>query len=167
MAWSRTAPTLPNGSSWSQAGTTTWESTNLKITSKVSIARLSGTGFALKVVETRTWYKADVKTSYLRCDVNGSNTGASTALSWSTTSGTQTAYFTGTAAAGATIKVYVGQDNDGANYGTTSFAAPALLGSEVYIKVGGAWKKASAVYVKVNGTWKAGSVKFKTGGAWK
>lgn len=129
MAWSLTAPTLPSNSSWSQAGTTTWESNNLKITSVVSVARLSGTGFALKVVETRTWYKNDVKASYLRCDVAGSNAGANTTLTWSTTSGTRTAYFTGTAAAGTSLKVYVGQDNDGTNYGTATFTAPALLDS--------------------------------------
>ena len=167
MGWSLTAPTRPSGSSWVQKGTTTWESNNLKITSVVYFARMTGTGFALKVVETRTWYKNDVKASYLRCDVNGSNAGASTSLTWTATSGTRTAYFTGTAAAGVAIKVYVGQDNDGTNYGTTSFTAPALLGDVVYVKVSGAWKKASAVYVKVSGAWKTGPVKFKTGGAWK
>lgn len=41
-------------------------------------------------------------------------------------------------------------------------------GNAVYIKAGGAWKKAEAVYIKVNGVWqKAADTKIKTGGAWK
>lgn len=47
-----------------------------------------------------------------------------------------------------------------------TISVPAA-GAEAYIKVNGAWKKASAVYVKVNGSWKEAVVKFKAGGVWK
>ena len=47
-----------------------------------------------------------------------------------------------------------------------TISVPAA-GAEAYIKVNGAWKRASAVYVKVNGAWTECTVKFKTGGVWK
>lgn len=52
---------------------------------------------------------------------------------------------------------------------TLTIDVPAYVppGSEVYVKVSGAWKKASKVYTKVNGAWKEGIVKVKVGGAWK
>lgn len=45
-------------------------------------------------------------------------------------------------------------------------SVPAASG-QCYVKVNGAWKKASKVYTKVNGAWKEGIVKVKVNGAWK
>lgn len=44
----------------------------------------------------------------------------------------------------------------------------ATTGLNVYIKVSGVWKQASAMYVKVSGIWKSvSSVQTKISGVWK
>jgi hypothetical protein len=168
MGWSTSAPTLPSGSSWAQVGTTFVETNNLKITSTIYAARLDGNDFAVRVTETRTFYKSYFDQTYHRCDIGGV-TGTAYTGSWPANSGdTVSYYFTGEAAAGASITVTVGRQADSTgDMKASTFAAPALLGPTVYIKVGGTWKQASAVYIKVSGAWKEGQLKFKTGGAWK
>ena len=168
MGWSTSAPTLPSGSSWAQVGTTFVETNNLKITSTIYAARLDGNGFAVRVTETRTFYKSYFDQTYHRCDIGGV-TGTAYTGSWPANSGdTVSYYFTGEAAAGASITVTVGRQADSTgDMKASTFTAPALLGPTVYIKVGGAWKKASKVYVKSSGAWKEGQLKIKTGGAWK
>ena len=168
MGWSTSAPTLPSGSSWAQVGTTSVETNNLKITSTIYAARLDGNGFAVRVTETRTFYKSYFNQTYHRCDIGGV-TGTAYTGSWPANSGdTVSYYFTGEAAAGTSITVTVGRQADSTgDMKASTFAATALLGPTVYIKVGGAWKKASKVYVKSSGTWKDGQLKIKTGGAWK
>ena len=168
MGWSTSAPTLPSGSSWAQVGTTYVETDNLKITSTIYAARLDGNGFAVRVTETRTFYKSYFDDTYHRCDIAGV-TGTAYTGSWPANSGdTVSYYFTGEAAAGASIKVTVGRKADSTgDMKSSTFSAPALLGPTVYIKVGGAWKKASKVYVKSSGTWKEGQLKINVGGAWK
>lgn len=169
MGWGTTAPTRPSGSSWVQKGTTSWENNNIIITSTVSVARLENDGIAIRITETRkqqgTYYSKD---NYMRVDINGT-TGTAYTTNWAANSGVAASiYYTGTAAAGVTVKVVVGFRSDTSDsLKTVSFAAPALLGPTVYIKVGGVWKQASAVYIKVSGAWKEGQLHFKTGGAWK
>ena len=168
MGWSTSAPTLPSGSSWAQVGTTSVETNNLKITSTIYAARLDGNGFAVRVTETRTFYKSYFNQTYHRCDIGGV-TGTAYTGSWPANSGdTVSYYFTGEAAAGASITVTVGRQADSTgDMESSTFTAPALLGPTVYINVGGAWKKASKVYVKSSGAWKEGQLKIKTEGAWK
>ena len=168
MGWSTSAPTLPSGSSWAQVGTTYVETNNLKITSTIYAARLDGNGFAVCVTETRTFYRSYFDDTYHRCDIGGV-TGTAYTGSWPANSGdTVSYYFTGEAASGASITVTVGRKSDSTgDMRSSTFTAPALLGPTVYIKVGGAWKKASKVYVKSSGAWKEGQLKIKTEGAWK
>ena len=168
MGWSTSAPTLPAGSAWAQAGTTSVETSNLKITSTIYAARLDGNGFAVRVTETRTFYKSYFDQTYHRCDIGGV-TGTAYTGSWPANSGdTVSYYFTGEAAAGASITVTVGRQTDSTgDMESSTFTAPALLGPTVYINVGGTWKQASAVYVKSSGAWKEGHLKIKTEGAWK
>lgn len=168
MGWSTSAPTLPSGSSWAQVGTTSVETNNLKITSTIYAARLDGNGFAVRVTETRTFYMSNFDQTYHRCDIGGV-TGTAYTGSWPANSGdTVSYYFTGEAAAGASITVTVGRQADSTgDMESSTFTAPALLGPTVYIKVGGTWKQASAVYVKSSGAWKEGQLKIKTEGAWK
>ena len=168
MGWSTSAPTLPSGSSWAQVGTTYVETNNLKITSTIYAARLDGNGFAVRVTETRTFYKSYFDQTYHRCDIGGV-TGTAYTGSWPANSGdTVSYYFTGEAAAGASITVTVGRQTDSTgDMESSTFTAPALLGPTVYINVGGTWKQASAVYVKSSGAWKEGQLKIKSEGAWK
>ena len=168
MGWSTSAPTLPAGSAWAQVGTTYVETNNLKITSTIYAARLDGNGFAVRVTETRTFYRSYFDDTYHRCDIAGV-TGTAYTGSWPANSGdTVSYYFTGEAAAGASITVTVGRKADSTgDMKSSTFTAPELLGPTVYINVGGTWKQASAVYVKSSGTWKDGQLKIKTGGAWK
>ena len=169
MGWSITAPTLPSGSSWTQVGTTSWENNHIKITSVVYVARLENEGIAVRITETRTQHGTYWQTdNYMRVDIGGT-TGTAYTTAWAANSGVaKSIYFTGTAAAGATIKVIVGYNTEASDsLKSVSFTAPALLGPTVYIKVGGTWKQASAVYVKSSGAWKEGQLKINVGGAWK
>ena len=171
MAWSLTAPTLPSGSSWEQKGTISIFHNQLDVTGTVFCARLADRGFALKIVETRTFHLTnpnftDFYKTYHRCDVAGVTGNAYTESDFGNSGSTKTYYFTGIAEAGASIKVIVGVKADNATQ-EISFTASALLGPMVYIKVGGTWKQASKVYVKSSGAWKEGQLKIKTGGAWK
>ena len=169
MSWSTTAPALPNGSSWEEKGTTSWENNHIRIVSTVSVARLDGDQISVRITETRTkigsYWQTD---NYLRVDIGGM-TGTAYTTAWSANSGVaKSIYYTGTANAGVTVEVTVGYRADTpSSLKTVSFAAPELLGPTVYIKVGGAWKKASAVYVKSSGAWKEGQLKINVGGAWK
>lgn len=171
MGWSLTAPTLPSGSEWVQKDTISISNNQLDVTGTVFCARLADQGFALKIVETRTFHLTnpnftDFYKTYHRCDVAGVTGEAYTESNFGNSGSTKTYYFTGIAAAGASIKVIVGVKVDNPVQ-EISFTAPALLGPTVYVKVSGAWKKASAVYVKNSGEWKAGQLKIKTEGAWK
>ena len=171
MGWSLTAPTLPGGSEWVQKGTISISNAQLDVTGTVFCARFDDNGFALKMVVKRTFHLTnpnftDYYKTYHRCDVAGVTGEAYTESNFGNSGRTKTYYFTGIAAAGASIKVVVGVKVDNSTQ-EISFAAPELLGPTVYIKVGGAWKQASAVYVKSSGAWKEGQLKIKTEGAWK
>ena len=168
MGWSTSAPTLPAGSAWAQVGTTSVETNNLKITSTIYAARLDGNGFAVRVTETRTFYKSNFNQTYHRCDIGGV-TGTAYTGSWPANSGdTVSYYFTGEAAAGTSITVTVGrQAGSTGDMKASTFTAPALLGPTVYIKVGGTWKQAASVYIRVSGAWKDALAKINVGGSWK
>ena len=167
MGWSLTAPTLPGGSEWVQKDTISIHNNQLDVTGTVFCARLADQGFALKIVETRTFHLTnpnftDFYKTYHRCDVAGVTGEAYTESRFGSSGSTKTYYFTGSAA--ASIKVVVGVKADNSTQ-EISFTAPALLGSTLYFKVGGTWKQAT-LYRK-GGTWKNALAEFKTGGTWK
>ena len=171
MGWSLTAPTLPSGSSWVQKDTIYISNNQLDVRGTVFFARLADQGFALKIVETRTFHLTnpnftDFYKTYHRCDVAGVTGNAYTESDFGNSGSTKTYYFTGIAEAGASIKVIVGVKVDN-SVQTISFTAPELLGPSVYIKVGSAWKKVSSVYARVNGAWKDAQVKINVDGTWK
>lgn len=154
MAWGLTAPTLPSGSSWVQKGTTSWENNNIVITSKVSVARLDDDGIAIRITETRTQQgPAYSKDNYMRVDIGGV-TGTAYTTDWAANSGVEASvYYTGTAAAGVTIKVVVGFRADTSDsLKTVTFAAPDLLGPTLYINVNGTARKVVKILINVNGT---------------
>lgn len=171
MGWSLTAPTLPSGSEWAQKGTISIRNNQLDVTGTVFCARLDDQGFALKIVEKRSFHLTnpnftDFYKTYHRCDVAGVTGSAYTESDFGNSGSTKTYYFTGIAAAGASIKVVVGVQADNSTQ-EISFTAPALLGPTVYINVGGTWKKAASVYIRVSGAWKDAMVKINVGGSWK
>ena len=166
-SWSRTAPSLPSGSSWSSEETTEHIANWYTLYSYSSIARLDGDNFALRIrlYSTKGEYgsydpPSDAKWS-LQVYVNGSSVGYT-----SQNFDDFTLYFTHTAAAGSTVRLRVTMSDLASNNAYADHTAPALLGPTVYIKVSGAWKQGTP-YIKVNGAWKQGQLKFKAGGAWK
>lgn len=167
MAWSQTAPELPSGSAWEQEKSVSGAANHWSLSGKLYIARLNGRQFAVKAELTSgngsygTYYPpAKWK---LRCDI-GSVTGTED-TSFGVTKGTTTFYFVGEAGEGVTITANVGGVDIPVATQTATFAAPALLGSTLYFKVGGTWKQAT-LYRK-GGNWKNALAKFKAGGAWK
>lgn len=167
MAWSQTAPTLPSGSVWEQEKSVSGVANHWSLSGKLYIARLNGRQFAVKAELTSgngsygTYYPpAKWK---LRCDI-GSVTGTED-TSFGVTKGTTTFYFVGEAGEGVTITANVGGVDIPVATQTATFTAPALLGSTVFIKVGGVWKQAT-LYRK-GGAWKNALAKFKAGGTWK
>jgi hypothetical protein len=167
MAWSQTAPELPSGSAWEQEKSVSGAANHWSLSGKLYIARLNGRQFAVKAELTSgngsygTYYPPEKWK--LRCDI-GSVTGTED-TSFGVSKGTTTFYFVGEAGEGVTITANVGGVDIPVATQTATFAAPALLGSTLYFKVGGTWKQAT-LYRK-GGNWKNALAKFKAGGAWK
>lgn len=167
MAWSQTAPELPGGSAWEQEKSVSGVSNHWSLSGKLYIARLNGRQFAVKAELTSgngsygTYYPPEKWK--LRCDI-GNVTGTED-TSFGVSKGTTTFYFVGEAGEGVNITVTVGGVSAAFAPKTATFAAPALLGSTLYFKVGGTWKQAT-LYRK-GGNWKNALAKFKAGGAWK
>ena len=167
MAWSQTAPELPSGSAWEQEKSVSGRANHWSLSGTLHIARLNGRQFAVKAELTSangsygTYYPPDKWT--LRCDIGGVTGTEDT--SFDVSKGTTTFYFVGEAGEGVNITVKVGGVGAAVAVQTATFTAPALLGSTVYLKVGGTWKQAT-LYRK-GGTWKNALAEFKTGGTWK
>ena len=167
MAWSQTAPELPGGSAWEQGKSVSGVANHWSLSGKLYIARLNGRQFAVKAELTSgngsygTYYPPEKWK--LRCDI-GSVTGTED-TSFGVSKGTTTFYFVGEAGEGVTITANVGGVDIPVATQTATFAAPALLGSTLYFKVGGTWKQAT-LYRK-GGTWKNALAEFKAGGTWK
>ena len=166
MGWSLTAPTLPGGSEWVQKDTISIQNNQLDVTGTISIARLEGTNFALKIVETRTFHLTnpnftDFYKTYHRCDVAGVTGEAYTESRFGSSGSTKTYYFTGIAAAGASIKVVVGVKADSVTQ-EFSFAAPALLGVPFVFNDNGTLRKVSKWMYNDNGTAKNVILKYHT-----
>ena len=146
MSWSTTAPSLPSGSSWVKKGTISISNNQLDVTGTVFCARLADQGFALKIVEKRTFHLTnpnftDFYKTYHRCDVAGVTGNAYTESRFGNSGSTKTYYFTGIAASGASIKVIVGVKVDN-SVQTIPFTAPELLiQSAIWQKQSGKWVK--------------------------
>ena len=167
MAWSQTAPELPSGSAWEQEKSVSGAANHWSLSGKLYIARLNGRQFAVKAELTSgngsygTYYPPEKWK--LRCDI-GSVTGTED-TSFGVSKGTTTFYFVGEAGEGVTITANVGGVDIPVATQTATFAAPALLGSTLYFKVGGTWKQ--AMLYRKGGAWKNAPAKFKAGGIWK
>lgn len=168
MAWSTTAPELQSGSAWEQEKSVSGRANHWSLAGKLYIARLNGRQFAIKAELTSdngsygTYYPPNKWT--LRCDIGG--VAGTEDTSFDVSKGTTTFYFVGDAGEGVTITAKVGGVGAAVAVQTATFAAPALLGSTVFIKVGGVWRPAQ-IKVKVGGVWKDAVAKIKVGGTWK
>ena len=155
MAWSTTAPELPSGSAWEQEKSVSGSANHWSISGKLYIARLNGRQFAIKAKLTSdngeygTYYPPEKWT--LRCDIGGVTGTEDT--SFNVSKGTTTFYFVGEAGEGVTITARVGGVGAAVAVQTATFAAPALLGASIYVKIGGVWRPAQ-VKVKVGGVWR-------------
>ena len=168
MGWTQTAPELPSGSAWEQEKSVYGSANHWSLSGKLYIARLNGRQFAVKAELTSgngeygTYYPPEKWT--LRCDIGGVTGTADT--SFGVSKGTKTFYFVGEAGEGVTITAKVGAVNNVVDVQTATFAAHALLGSTIYVKIGGVWKSAQ-IKVKIGGVWKDVVAKIKVGGTWK
>lgn len=156
MGWSQTAPTLPGGSEWEQKATIAISNAQLDVTGTISVARLEGANFALKIVETRTFHLTnpnftDFYKTYHRCDIAGVTGDAYTETNFGSSGSTKTYYFTGIAEAEAALKVVVGVKADNSTQ-EFSFAAPALLGVPFVFNENGTTRKVAKWMYNDNGT---------------
>lgn len=129
MAWTKTAPTLPNGSSWVQRQTTNFVSNHWTLDTTRYIARLDGNRIAVKVVAVMsngsqgTFYSPGKY--HLSMKAGGQTVTDTT--TYSMTKGTQTFYCTGVADPGSTVSTTVGYIDSSASRIQKTFTAPALL----------------------------------------
>ena len=163
MGWTQTAPSVK---AWEQEKSTSFTANYYTITTKQSIGRTSGKGFAVKVectVSNGSYGSFNSPGKWvLTCTVNGSGSAYSTGVAIA--KGTTTFYYTGEADAGATVKTATAAENVGTFF-TLSFTAPKTSGN-VYVNVNGTWKEAT-MFVNVGGTWKEAQAKINVGGDWK
>lgn len=172
MAWSKTAPELPNGSAWEQTITKTnfFEQNWFVLSGEYSIARLEGKQFAVRVLVSPSGGSygnhPEYGNLYLRCDIGSVQGTAETPGNLPKTPTYW--YFVGEADAGTEITVVYGTTNNSSSQsnGTVKLTAPALLGATVFLRVGGVWKRAQ-VKVKIGGVWRDAVAKIKVGGTWK
>lgn len=129
MAWTKTAPTLPNGSSWVQKQTTNFVSNHWTLDTTRYIARLDGNRIAVKIVAVMsngsygTFYSPGKYHLSMRA---GGQTVTDT-TTYSMTKGTQTFYCTGVADPSSTVSTTVGHIDSSASRKVVNFTAPALL----------------------------------------
>lgn len=129
MAWTTTAPTLPNGSSWVQEQTTNFVQNHWTLNTIRSIARLDGNNIAVKVVAVMsngsygTFYTPGKY--YLSLSAGGETVTDTTTYTMS--KGTQTFYCVGVAEPGSTVSTTVGYIDSSSSRKKITFTAPALL----------------------------------------
>ena len=150
MGWSTTAPTLPSGSSWVQKDTIRISNNQLDVTGTLYFARLKDTGFALKLVEKRSFHLTnpnftDFYKTYHRCDVAGATGTAYTENHFGNSGSTKTYYFTGNADLDDTIHVLVSLNLDSST-GSSTFASPGVLVTIIFDDQGGSACEAIICY---------------------
>ena len=129
MAWTTTAPTLPNGSSWVQEQTTKFIANHWTLDTTRSIARLDGNNIAVKVVAVMS--NGSYGTFYTPGKYHLSMTAGGQTVTDTTTytmsKGTQTFYCVGVAEPGSTVSTTVGYIDSSSSRKVITFTAPALL----------------------------------------
>lgn len=129
MAWTKTAPTLPNGSSWVQKQTTNFVSNHWTLDTTRYIARLDGNRIAVKVVAVMSngSYGDFYKPGKYYLSMNAGGQTVTDTTTYDMTKGTQTFYCTGIADPGSTVSTTVGYIDSSASRKVVNFTAPAFL----------------------------------------
>lgn len=129
MAWTKTAPTLPNGSSWVQKQTTNFVSNHWTLDTTRYIARLDGNRIAVKVVAVMSngSYGTFYSPGKYHLSMKAGGQTVTDTTTYSMTKGTQTFYCTGVADPGSTVSTTVGYIDSSASRIQKTFTAPALL----------------------------------------
>lgn len=129
MAWTKTAPTLPNGSSWVQEKATNFVSNHWTLDTTRYIARLDGNNIAVKVVAVMSngSYGTFYSPGKYHLSMNAGGKTVTDTTTYSMTKGTQTFYCTGVADPGSTVSTTVGYIDSSASRKVVNFTAPALL----------------------------------------
>lgn len=129
MAWTKTAPTLPNGSSWVQRQTTNFVSNHWTLDTTRYIARLDGNRIAVKVVAVMSngSYGTFYSPGKYHLSMKAGGQTVTDTTTYSMTKGTQTFYCTGVADPGSTVSTTVGYIDSSASRIQKTFTAPALL----------------------------------------
>ncbi len=157
MAWSTSAPTLPSGSSWgSEKKMSKYEQNHFAMTPTLFIARLSGAGIAVKVdllMANGEYGDYDGVNGkyYLMTRRSGEPDDENTDIKFPTVVGTKTVYWTGTAAAGETIRVFVGVSGIGSSNQYKDFTAPAILNIPLFANSAGTVYQVEKAYANVSG----------------
>lgn len=129
MAWTTTAPTLPNGSSWVQEQTTNFVSNHWTLNTTRYIARLDGNSIAVKVVAVMS--NGSYGTFYTPGKYHLSMTAGGQTVTDTTTytmsKGTQTFYCVGVAEPGSTVSTTIGYMDSSSSRKVITFTAPAFL----------------------------------------
>lgn len=129
MAWTKTAPTLPNGSSWVQEQKTNFVSNHWTLDTTRYIARLDGNNIAVKVVAVMS--NGSYGTFYTPGKYHLSLTAGGKTVTDTTTytmsKGTQTFYCTGVAEPNTTVSTTIGYIDSSSSRKKITFTAPALL----------------------------------------
>jgi hypothetical protein len=159
MGWGTTAPTLPAGSSWKSVGSV--KSTQNKYEAQVSIAiaRLATNQVAIRFIlntyngETSTFKPPDYMDFQVGSSIQSYNWGVN--LPYVTS---KTAYWTGTLAAGSTVKVYAGgHDSGGSAFSHATYIGKTATGPDYVTKY--------TITYKANGSGQADQAQSKTYGS--
>lgn len=171
MAWSTSAPTLPSGSSWTGSTSISQIIRNhIKLDCTLSIARLEGNNVAVKCHFTIKWGSYGdyyVATLYLKEGGSAADTSITTPDTVYSAGTTMDVYWTGEKAAGASVSITVGLNNDSASQRTKTLTAPALLALPIWVDDGGTLKQVEKAYYNDNGTIKECAVYYNDNGTIK
>lgn len=129
MAWTTTAPTLPNGSSWVQEQTTNFVSNHWTLNTTRYIARLDGNNIAVKVVAVMSngSYGTFYTPGKYHLSLSAGGETVTDTTTYTMNKGTQTFYCVGVAEPGSTVSTTVGYIDSSSSRKKITFTAPALL----------------------------------------
>lgn len=136
MGWGTTAPTLPTGSSYKSVGSVVSTQNKYEVQISIAIARLATDQVAIRFIlntyqgETSTFKPPDYMDFRVGSSTQNYNWGVNTPYVT-----TKTVYWTGSLAAGSTVKVYGGaHDYGGAEFSHSTYLVKNATGPDYITK---------------------------------